>query len=186
MYDPTGHSAILVGIVIGAIFGLASSLISDAKDNGSIDFSIGGWAYAGSIIGGAISGAGSGFISTVLLSAAGSVANSIISSKFNPDMQSLVLDVFASMVFAGIGYGVGQAIRYGAAGLETKVLKKFASKFGNGGINNMFKKMKLNVNIGMKDSNKIANALFNSSKDYVGIVIESSFSNIPDFIRGLF
>ena len=50
----------------------------------------------------------------------------------------------------------------------------------------MFKKMELSVNIGMKDINKIANALFNSSEDLVGETVEAVFSNIPDFIRGLF
>ena len=131
-------------------------------------------------------GLGTGVVSTILLSMVGSITNDVLSSEFNPDMGGLVLNALASVVFAGIGYGVGQAIRYGAAGVEAKILKKIASKFGNGGINNMFKKMGLSVNIGMKDINKIANALFNCSEDLVGETVEAVFSNIPDFIRGLF
>ncbi len=43
--------------------------------------------------------------------------------------------------------------------------------------------MKVGVNIGMKDTNKIANALFSSNKDRLGLIVEALASSIPDIIK---
>lgn len=65
--DETGHSvsaiviATIVGAILGALGGTASALVSDYRDNKSIDGSIGVRLYLGSIIGGTIGGAAIGF-----------------------------------------------------------------------------------------------------------------------------
>jgi len=45
--------------------------------------------------------------------------------------------------------------------------------------------MKAGVNIGMKDINKIANALFTAKRDILGIAIETLGLSIPNIIRDL-
>ena len=87
---------------------------------------------------------------------------------------------------SAIGYGIGQGIRYGVAGLEAKALKSIAGKVGNGTINKLLVKMRAGVNIGMKSTNKIANGLFETEKDLIGVGIESLASSIPDLIYNLF
>ena len=65
--DHTGHSAVAIliavgiGALLGAIGGTTSALISDYRDNGSIDGSIGRRSYLGSIVGSTIGGAALGF-----------------------------------------------------------------------------------------------------------------------------
>ena len=46
--------------------------------------------------------------------------------------------------------------------------------------------MRAGVNIGMKSTNKIANGLFETEKDLIGVGIESLASSIPDLIYNLF
>ena len=81
---------------MGGLFGIFSSVLSDINDNGSVDFSIGGWTYAGAIVGGMISGMGTGVLSTIFLSMVGSIVNDVVSSEFNPDMGDLVLNSLKS------------------------------------------------------------------------------------------
>ena len=72
-FDPTGHSAILIGLIIGAIFGAAAGFglatYKDYKDdgkvfNGSVEwYEYVGLTIAGGIIGGGL-GAGAGYIAS--------------------------------------------------------------------------------------------------------------------------
>jgi len=181
--DPDGNWGILIGFIVGALIGAGLALNQDYRDDKSINGSIGGWAYVGSIVGGAVAGCGQGIISTILLGMAGSVINSVVGSGFKPNFGDMVLDCMMAGVLSAVGYGIGQTIRYGFAGLEAKGLKIMAKWKGNKSINHLLKKMNVGVNIGTKDTNKIANALFSSNKDGLGLIVEALASSIPDIIK---
>jgi len=86
LFDPSGHSAVLIGLIIGAIVGFGTVLYTDYKDdehifNGSVE-----WTeyLSGTIIGAAL-GAGIGYIITVggpvLTKALSSVGNKFVSDS---------------------------------------------------------------------------------------------------------
>ncbi len=54
------------------------------------------------------------------------------------------------------------------------------------GANKLLNKIGAGVNIGMKNTNKIANGLFAAERDLVGVGIEGIESSIPDFILNIF
>ena len=70
MYDPSGHSAILIGLIIGAVIGFCAAAYVDYKDDGEIfNGSVEWYDYLGAtVLGGAI-GAGLGAFAGMSFSA---------------------------------------------------------------------------------------------------------------------
>ncbi len=77
-------------------------------------------------------------------------------------------------------------ILIGAAKLEARFLKFIARKIGNTAVNKLLTKIGAGVNIGMKNINKIADGLFKTDKDLIGVGIECIASSVPDIIYSLF
>lgn len=161
------------------------SIYQDYKDDNFVNGSIGGWSYAGSIIGGAISGAGQGFVGTIILGGLGSIVNNVMGSGFNPDWENMIFDCLTSVGVSAIGYGIGQIVRFGFSGVEAKALKALSKSTGNNVLNKYLNRIGAGVNIGVKDVNKLANALFNAEKNMVGAFVESLASSIPGLIKDL-
>ena len=78
-YDPTGHSAILIGLIIGAVIGFGTAAYIDYKDDGQVfNGSVEWYGYLGAtVLGGAI-GAGIGYIAPQI----GSALSSFAAQKF--------------------------------------------------------------------------------------------------------
>ncbi len=77
-------------------------------------------------------------------------------------------------------------ILIGAAKLEARFLKFIARKIGNTAVNKLLTKIGAGVNIGMKNINKIADGLFKTDDDLIGVGIECIASSVPDIIYSLF
>ena len=186
--DPEGTDFIglLISLGISVAFSMGGAVIKDWKDNGDIDGSIGFEGYMGAFVNGFISGLGSGVLSTIATSMLGNVAEHIISNKGEIQWKEMVLTTMFAGAISGIAYGVGQTIRYGFAGSQAKHFKNIASKKGNAFVNKIFKSKGIKVNIGTKNINKIANALFDTASNRMAEFVELASSNLICEIGVLF
>ena len=82
--DPSGHSAILIGLVIGALIGFGSTVVADYQDDGQVfNGSISFGEYIGATLGGAISGLGTGLGTTILASGLGNVIEAVFTGEIS-------------------------------------------------------------------------------------------------------
>lgn len=115
-FDPTGHFAISA-VIIGAVFGLAGTMLTDLLDdgdifNGSQDLR----DYVGNILGGAIGGlAGAmhlNMLGSMVFSAAGDTIGGLISGDINSWEsfgQTVALSIGISIFSSGISSAVSDA-----------------------------------------------------------------------------
>ena len=138
--DPDGHGLIL-SIILGAIFGLATSYASDviANMHDGIDLSdLNTFTkenilkYLGATIGGAIGGMGSGFWSSVISSGVGN----FVEATFSGDI-ACYKDVFVQLIVGGVFGAIGY-------GLTTGIVKSFADKKIYGILGNITDNLKVN------------------------------------------
>lgn len=112
-FDPTGHSAILIGLIIGAIFGAAAGFglatYKDYKDdgkvfNGSVEwYEYVGLTIAGGVIGGGL-GAGAGYIASSIgasFAAGGLSFSSSGAAAMLSSCQTTFVEI-ASVIGAGV------------------------------------------------------------------------------------
>lgn len=70
LYDPTGHSAVLIGLIIGALIGFGTATYIDYQDDGQIfNGSVAWYKYLGAIVLGGAIGAGLGAFTGMSFSA---------------------------------------------------------------------------------------------------------------------
>ena len=73
-----------------------------------------------------------------------------------------------------------------ASNVDAKIFKKLASSRGNNFVNRIFKKLKVDANIGTKSIKKIAAALRDANKDLIGRIVDKTTSNIPAILCDIY
>ncbi len=150
--DPSGHFAItsfLISVGISAAISIIMELIEDGKDGQYFnDKDI--WDYVG----------------------AASMVETLISGEAT---STNLMSTFLKGAVGGlIGFGVGEALKYGASFLEAGAGKLMAKFSSNNTVNRIFTKMGASsTKIGTKSIRKIANGLFTAEKNYFAVTISS-------------
>ena len=119
-YDPTGHSAILIGLIICAVIGFGTAAYIDYQDDGQVfNGSVEWYDYLGAtVLGGAI-GAGIGYIAPQIAGALSSFAAQQFTfgagaylSASGELVMSAGLTITGAQVLTGIGALAGLGIMY--------------------------------------------------------------------------
>ena len=136
MYDdPEGDSALLASLIIGFVFGLAGTMLTDWLDDGQIFNGSQGWRdYLGNTIAGTIGGLAGGvglnMLGSMLCSITGDTIGGLISGDINSWKsfgQTIVLSIGISILSSGISSAVsdvfGTRMYKKIRGVSTKNIK---------------------------------------------------------------